>query len=320
MTRETVLITDYAWPDLTIEREIVEGAGLRLVSGPADPQSVESIAKLVRLYQPASVMTCWAMVDSVAVNASTNLRHVGRIGVGLDNIDVGACTARAVPVTNVPDYCVEEVSDHVLAFTLAWARGICHFDRDVRSGNWRPASAMLRRVRDLTIGVVGFGKIGQATARKFSALGCRVVSHTRNAHASADGLTFLGLDELLAQSDVVILHIPLTPETRHLMDRARITQMKEGSLLVNVSRGAIVDTTAVVDALVSGRLSGAALDVLEAEPTVPSILLDQVSSLLTPHVAFSSTASLAELRRRASEEAVRVLGGRKPLHQCNLID
>lgn len=320
MTQPTVLITDYAWPDLAIEREVIEGAGLRLVVGPPEPAPADRIAELVREHQPASILTCWARVDAVAVNASQSLRHVGRIGVGLDNIDVAACTARAVPVTNVPDYCVEEVSDHVLAFTLAWARGIVSFDREVRAGRWLPASAQLRRVADLTIGVLGHGPIGQATARKFAALGCRVLVHTRSELPRTSGAEPVALDELLSASDVVALHIPLTPQTRNLIDTARLARMKRGALLVNVSRGGIVDSAALAQALASGHLAGAGLDVLDSEPQVSPALLAQPTAMFTPHIAFSSTASLAELRRRAAEEAVRVLAGRSPHHLCNPMD
>lgn len=319
MAEPTVLITDFAWPDLAIERGVIEGAGMRLVAGAAQPAAAEEIARLVQEHQPQSILTCWARVSAVAIGASKQLRHVGRIGVGLDNIDVGACTTLGVPVTNVPDYCVEEVSDHVLAFTLAWARGIVAFDREVHAGRWQPARAQLRRVADLTVGVVGYGQIGQATARKFRAMGCRVLVHTRQARTAMSDVEFVALDRLLTDSDVVTLHIPLTEDTHRLIDSARLARMKKGAFLVNASRGGLVDTLALTDALQSGRLSGAGLDVLESEPRVPDALLACDQALLTPHVAFSSSASLAELRRRAAEEAVRILSGQKPLHLCNHI-
>lgn len=316
-SQPTVLITDYAWPDLHIERQIIEAAGLRMVAGPAQALPAEAVTALVQEHQPASILTCWARVDANAIAASSALRHVGRIGVGLDNIDVAACTARGVPVTNVPDYCVEEVSDHVLAMTLAWARGVLHFDREVRAGRWQPAGATLRRVADLTIGVMGHGRIGQATARKFSALGCRVLVHT--AHPPAGDPRFVALPHLLAQSDVLALHVPLTEQTRHIIHAQNLTLMKSGSFLVNASRGGLVDSAALADALASGQLSGAGLDVMDSEPEVPPALLAQPGVIFTPHVGFSSTASLAELRRRAAEQAVRVLSGQEPQHRCNPI-
>lgn len=315
----TILITDYAWPDLSIERQAIEGAGFRLAAGPSAPLPAEQITALAREHQPGSILTCWARVDAAAIQASANLRHVGRIGVGLDNIDVDACTARGVAVTNVPDYCVEEVSDHALAFTLAWARGIVTFDRAVHAGLWDPALARLRRVRQLVVGIIGLGRIGQATARKFSGLGCRVLAHTRTAPTRDTGAVPVALDTLLAQSDVVIVNVPLTPATRGLFDANRIAAMKPGALLVNVSRGPLVDTGAVIDALQRGHLGGAALDVLDTEPQVPPELLAQPGAVLTPHVAFSSDASLIELRQRAAEEAVRVLRGQAPQHPCNTL-
>lgn len=314
---DLVLITDYAWPDVAIERAVIEAAGLRLFAGPPEPLSAEQIEELVRQHQPASILTCWARVSAEAVHASAALRHVGRIGVGLDNIDVAACTARGIPVTNVPDYCVEEVSDHALAMTLAWARGVLHFDREIRAGRWQPASAKLRRVSELTVGVVGYGQIGSATVRKFRALGCQLLVHTAQPPADSDIARFVPLDELLADSDVVILHLPLLASTQHIIDADRLAKMKPGALLVNVSRGGLVQSDALGEALRSGHLSGAGLDVLESEPQVPAALADHPNTILTPHVAFSSTASLAELRRRAAEESVRVLAGQQPRHPCN---
>lgn len=316
---KTVLITDHAWPDLAIERAVIEGAGLRLVAGPATPASATAIAALVRESQPSSVLTCWAQVDANAIAASSALKHVGRIGVGLDNIDVAACTARGIPVTNVPDYCIDEVSDHAIGFALAWTRGIVGFDRAVRAGRWDPAQAKLRRISQLSVGIIGFGRIGQATARKFAAFGCRVLVHSVPGPAPAPGIEIVELDALLGECDIVVLHVPLLDSTRHLLDAQRIARMKAGALLVNVSRGGLVDTDAVVDALRSGHLGGVALDVLESEPDVPLALRQHEAALLTPHVAFSSDASLAELRRRASEEAVRAVHGQALQNTCNSV-
>lgn len=313
----TVLLTDYAWPDDAIERSIIESAGLHLISGPASPASPAEIEALVRQHRPAAILTCWAKVTVAAIAAAPELKIVARLGVGLDNIAVDAATARGVWVTNVPDYCVEEVSDHAVGFALAWTRGIVNYDREVRNGIWNPAGAQLRRLASLTCGIVGFGRMGRATARKLSAFGCRLLAHTLYPPDDVVSVQFVDLNSLLAQSDIVIVHAPLTEGTRHLIDRARLALMKPGGLLVNVSRGAVVDTEAVVEALRSGQLSAAALDVLESEPEVPPDLRSQPGALLTPHVAFSSDASLLELRRRAAEEVVRVLRGEPPQQPCN---
>lgn len=315
---DTVFLTDYAWPDDSVERTIIESAGMRLVSGPASPASAATIEALVREHRPAGILTCWAPVSAQAIEAAPDLKIVARLGVGLDNIAVDAATARSVPVTNVPDYCVEEVSDHAIGFALAWTRGLVQFDREVHAGRWVPADARLRRLASLTCGLIGYGRIGRATARKFAAFGCRVLAHDPFMPADAGSVEAASLEQLLAQSDIVVVHAPLTDGTYHLVDQERIALMKPGSLLINVSRGAIVDTDAVVEALQCGQLSAVALDVIESEPTVPSALLEQPGAMLTPHVAFSSDASLLELRRRAAEEVVRVLRGEAPLNPCNL--
>lgn len=314
----TILLTDYAWPDDSVEREIVESAGMRLVSGPAEPSSASEIEALVREHRPSAILTCWAQVSAAAIDASPDLKIVARLGVGLDNIAVDAATARNIVVTNVPDYCVEEVSDHAVGFALAWTRGLVHFDREVRAGRWVPADAKLRRLSALTCGLIGYGRIGRATARKLSAFGCRMMAYDPYMPKDAPGIEPASLEELLAQCDIVIVHAPLTEGTRHLVNRDRIALMRRGALLINVSRGAIVDTDAVIEALQSGQLSGAALDVLESEPAVPETLRTHPGAMMTPHVAFSSDASLLELRRRATEEAVRVLRGEAPHNPCNL--
>ncbi len=305
----TVLLTDYAWPDDRIERAVIERAGHRLVSGPSTPLTATDIEALVAAHDPQAIMTCWAEVSARAVQTAGDLRIVQRLGVGLDNIAVAAATARGSWVANVPDYCVPEVSDHAVALLLAWARGTVAFDRSVKSGSWNPAGARLRRVSDLVVGIVGHGRIGRSTAAKLGAFGCEVLVHSRS-----EGMP---LDALLERSDAVILHAPLTPDTHHLLDRDRIARMRRGAFLINVSRGALVDTSALLDALVFGHLAGAGLDVVEGEPAPPRALVERPDVIVTPHVAFSSDASLRELRQRGAEEVVRVLGGQPPLCPCN---
>ena len=313
-----VLITDYAWPDLSIERAIIEAAGFRLAAGSAAPGTASEIEALARDTNPASILTNWAPVTAAAIAAPTDLRHVGRLGVGLDNIDVAAATVRGALVTNVPDYCVEEVSDHAVALLLAWARGLVGFDAAVKAGVWAPAGARLHRVRDLTVGIVGLGRIGRRTAEKLTPFGVRLLAHNRGAlDTGGPAVEAAGLDDLLAASDVVIIHAPLNPDSHHLFDAARIARMRPGAFLINVSRGPIVDNDALIAALECGHLSGAGLDVVEGEPSPPAALAGRTDVIITPHVAFSSAASLAELRLRAAEEAVRVLRGKPALHPCN---
>ncbi|HEV7715050.1 MAG TPA: C-terminal binding protein, partial [Steroidobacteraceae bacterium] len=306
--RPVVFVTDYAWPDTEIERKVIEGAGFKLVAGPATPSSAAEIEALVQKHQPVGILTNWAPVTAKAIASSPGLRIVARLGVGLDNIAVEEATKRGIWVTNVPDYCFEEVSDHSVGMLLAFTRGLVHFDREVQAGRWEPATAKLKRMRTLTCGIVGFGRIGRSTAQKLAGFGTRVLAYTRSP-TPEPGVEFVSLEDLLKRSDAVIVHIPLTAESKHLINRERLALMRPGAFLINVSRGAVIDTEALIEALESGHLGGAALDVLENEPNVPPALLGKPNVILTPHTAFTSDASLTELRQWASEDVVRVLRG-----------
>jgi D-3-phosphoglycerate dehydrogenase len=312
-----VFQTDYAWPDDDIERDVIEAAGHRLITGPSAPLAAAEIEALVAAHDPQAILTCWAPVSADAIRLPADLRIVQRIGVGLDNIAVSAATARGAWVANVPDYCAGEVSDHAIALLLDWARGTVAFDRDVKAGRWNPAEAKLRRVSDLVVGIVGYGRIARLTIAKLRAFGCNLLVN-RAGDGLVQGAVSATLDELLRSSDVVILHAPLTPATHHLIDARSLARMRRGALLINVSRGGLVDTPALLAALEAGHLSGAGLDVIEGEPDPPRALVERSDVIVTPHVAFSSDASLAELRRRAAEEVVRVLRGDPPQHPCNM--
>lgn len=315
MTGEVVLLTDRPWPDDLVEREVLELAGFELVAGPAAVAAAEDITALVRTVQPAAIMTCWAPVTAAAISAAPGLQIVARMGVGLDNIDVQAARARGVVVTNVPDYCVDEVSDHAVAMVLNWTRGLHVADHRLRAGA-PPAPTRLRRLRTLTCGIIGYGRIGRATAGKLAAFGCRVLATSEHQPTDPGAARWVELDELLASCDVVILHAPLTSRTSGMIGAAQLSRMRPGGLLVNVSRGALVQTTAVAESLAAGQLAAAALDVWESEPVFPESLRDFDQVLLTPHTAYSSDVSLTELRVSAAQEVVRVLRGAPPLHPC----
>src|SRR6185312_14783482 len=239
---------DYAWRDLAIEAQIIERAGFRLVSGPPEPAPADAIAALAAEHQPAAIMTNWAPVSAAAIASSPPLRIVARLGVGLDNIAVAEATRRGIWVTNVPYDCTEEVSHHADAIPLGWARGLVHFDREVKAGRWEPASARLRRVRELTCGIIGLGRTGRRTAEKLRGFGVRLLGHARRPDPIA-GIEPTTLGDLLSRSDAVIVHLPLTEATRHLLDRERLALTKAGAVLINVSRGGVLDTQAVIEAL-----------------------------------------------------------------------
>jgi D-3-phosphoglycerate dehydrogenase len=225
----------------------------------------------------------------------------------------------------VPDYCVEEVSDHAIAALLAYARGIVHFDYEAKAGKWDPASANLKRIRNLTVGIIGFGRIGQATARKLSqGFGAKVLAYSpstlrihRDGEKISPGLSAASIATIQSQADAIVLHMPLTADNRYLINDSFLLALKRKPVIVNVSRGGLIDNAALIRALDKKLIGGAALDVIEGEPTPPPEILRRRDVIVTPHIAFSSDASLAELRQRCSEEVVRVLRGERPLHPCN---
>jgi phosphoglycerate dehydrogenase-like enzyme len=314
--RATVLLTDHPWEDLSLEESIFEEAGLAFVAGPSVALAQAEIDQLVSDCSPIAILTCWAVVSGRAI-ATPGLRIVARLGVGLDNIDVEAATAAGVSVTNVPDYCVGEVSDHAIALLLAHFRGIARLDRAVKRTGWPPNGEHLERISDLTIAIIGYGRIGRETGRKLQAFGCRILAASR-PNAPADGIAqFVDIASIQAEADVIILHAPLVEETRNIVNRTFLEGCKRAPLLINLSRGGLVDNDALLGALDTGQLRGAALDVVEGEPSPPPALLAREDVIATPHIAFASRASMLELRRRGCEEVVRALRGQPLAHLCN---
>jgi len=302
MSRERVLVMDYAWPDLSLETQILDDAGFDLISVVDDGRpAMELVADC------SAIMTCWALVPAELLQAGTRLRTVARFGVGTDNIDVKEARRLGLNVTYVPDYCMEEVSDHAVGLALAWFRGIVSLDRLIRSGDWNPSAAKLRRMSALTVGVWGYGRIGRRTAEKFAAFGCRVIAHDPFALPGPPA-ELVDLDQLLAQSDILTLHMPPSPDGPAVTAEI-LAKMRPDALLVNTARGGLVDNDALIAALESGTIAGAALDVVAGEPEIPATLVASSKTILTPHVAFSSRESVVELRRRTAEDVVRVLRG-----------
>jgi D-3-phosphoglycerate dehydrogenase len=234
------------------------------------------------------------------------LRVVATATVGFDHIDIDAAEEHGVAVVSVPDYCTQEVADHALALLLGLVRGVVALDLDVRRGGWDArAAGPLRTLAELRVGIVGLGRIGGALATRLLALGAEVWAHDV-LPVARDGLRFVELEELLAECDAVTLHVPLTRETRGLIGHTQIALMKPDALLVNTSRGAVVDVGAVLEALRAGRLGGAALDVLPQEPPLVAPLAPNL--VLTPHAAYYSEAAEERSARLAVARMREILG------------
>jgi phosphoglycerate dehydrogenase-like enzyme len=325
LSKLKVLHTDHPWPDVSIESEICAAAGYELVSAQIAAGKADEVDALVAQHNPAAIMTCWALVSEQAIKSPTRLDIVSRMGVGLDNINVAAATTRGAWVTNVPDYCFEEVSDHAIALLLNHWRGIDKFNREVKAGRWEPAKAQLKRVREMTVGVVGYGFIGSATVRKLSqGFGCRVLVNSRSLlkqHGAgfelAPNVSVADIATLQREADAIVLQLPLTTESQRMVDDRFLNACQRKPLLINVSRGGLIDNEALIRALDAGKISAAALDVVDGEPTPPRSVVDRSDVIVTPHIAFTSDAALNELRQRCAEEVVRVLKGELPKHPCN---
>jgi D-3-phosphoglycerate dehydrogenase len=308
MARFRVIVSDQVFPSVDVERDILAAIDADLV---VSDGTVEGLADLGRAAD--GILNTYLPIDAEQIAGLSRCRIIARYGIGVDNIDVAAAVRSGITVTNVPDYSVEEVTAHTLALILAVVRRLPAADRKVREGGWgliglRP----IPRVSTLTFGLVGFGRIGQRVARAIDALGARVIVHDPYLSARPDLPPLVSLEELVATSHVVSVHAPLTPDTRGLFDAARIGAMRPGSFLVNTSRGGLVVLEAVLDALRTGHLAGAALDVFEQEPLDMTRIEGVPNLLVTPHVAYYSEESLAESQRKAATQVVKVLSGEPP--------
>lgn len=314
-----VLITDHVWPSTDPEREVLEAGGAEVMVAPDGEE-----ATLIELARDAdAIMTCFAQVTENVVRAAERCIVIGRFGVGVDNIAVRTATELGIAVTYVPDYCVDEVSDHVMALLHAWNRKIALFDRSVKDRGWgsQPLTMRMMRLRGKTIGIVGFGRIGQAVAVKARAFGLNILAADPAVSAGiveSFGGSLVDLSTLLAESDFVSLHVPLTDETRNLIGTGELAAMKREAFLINAARGPLVDETALYDAIKGGDIAGAGLDVM-VENTPPSDhpLFSLENIIITPHVAFFSQESTLELEQRAAAEVVHVMHGEMPDNLVN---
>jgi glyoxylate reductase len=263
-------------------------------------------------------------VDGPLLEAAPSVRAVSNVAVGYDNIDVAACTARRIPVGNTPGVLTETTADFAFALLMGLARRVAEADAYVRAGKWRTWSPTLLLGADVhgtTLGIAGLGKIGAAVARRARGFGMRVLYVNRNARPELEaelGLWRVDKATLLAQSDFLSLHVPLTPETRHWLGRAELAAMKPGAMLINTARGTVVDQAALAEALASGHLGGAALDVTEPEPLpMDSPLLKLPNVLIAPHIASASHATRGRMASMAVDNLLAALDGRRPPHCVN---
>lgn len=315
MPRPIIAVTDSPFPSLDPVRQALRSLDPEIRM--ANSGSAEDIIAVA--HDADAVIVCYAQITGAVIGALTRCKVIGRTGLGVDNIDVPAARASDIVVTYVPDYCLREVSDHAMAMLLALARKIPFSNALVQSGRWEvPPIAPLRRIEGQVLGLIGFGNIPRALAPKAKVFGLAVIAHDPFA---ADGLFAtagverVSFDELLSRADFVSVHAPLMPTTRGLVNAAAFAKMKKGAFIINTARGPLIDEAALVDALDTGQLGGAALDVVTTEPLAKgSPLLGRDNVILTPHTAFYSVEALVELQTKCATDVARVLSGEKAVH------
>ncbi len=315
MPRPIIAVTDSVFPSLDPAKAALERVDPELRM--AKSKSAGDILAVAR--DADAILVTYAQLPGELLRALTRCKVIGRFGLGVDNIDIKTAAELGITVTYVPDYCMREVSDHTMALILALARKVPFSNKLVQSGRWEmPAVAPLRRIEGQVLGLLGFGNIPRALAPKAQAFGLKVIAHdpyvAKDAFASL-GVEGVSFDDLCARSDFISVHAPLMPATRGLVNAAAFAKMKKGALIVNTARGPLIDEGALVAALDSGHLGGAALDVVTIEPLPKdSALLNRDNVILTPHTAFYSVEALDELQTKCAADVARVLSGEKPVY------
>ena len=315
MARFLIAVTDSPFPSLDPAKAALARVDPELRM--AQSASAEDILAVAR--DADAILVTYAKLPGELLRQLTRCRAIGRFGLGVDNIDIPAAAALGISVNYVPDYCMQEVSDHAMALLLATARKVPLSDKLVQSGRWEvPPIVPIHRLSGRVLGLVGFGNIPRALAPKARAFGLRVVTHDPYVSpdvlsaAAVDGVSF---DRLLEMSDFVSIHAPLMPTTRGLFNADVFHKMKKGAVLINTARGPLVDEAALIAALDTGQLGGAALDVVTTEPlTKDSKLLGRDNVILTPHTAFYSVEALNELQTKCATDVARVLSGEPPVY------
>ncbi len=319
MAELKVVITDYQYETTANEERVISAAG-----GTLYPHQCKSEDEIIAVAHDAvGLLVQYRQITPRVLDALPQLRVISRYAVGVDNIDIAAASERGIYVANVPDYCQNEVSDHVIALLMAFSRKIIAANRFVKAGNWDYKQLKpIHSTSSSMIGFVGFGKITKNLAPKLKAIGFDLIAYaprTDQDTMAQYGVKKVEFNEIFLHSDFVSLHVPLNEQTRGLIGASQLAAMKPSAYLINIARGPVIDETALIDALREGEIAGAALDVTEKEPVNhdnPLLKMDNV--IITPHIAWYSEEAQAELQTRAAQNVASVLKGGTPAHCLNL--
>ena len=318
MNPPKVVITDHSFANIASEQAVVLAGGANLIV--AQCKSEDEV--IAAAEGAAALLVQWAPITERVLATLRSCKVVVRYGIGVDNIDLAAAKRLGVPVANVPDYCIDEVADHTLALALSLGRQLGATERRLRAGGWKiTPPAPMPAFRDMVFTTLGFGRIGRAVLDRARTFGFKLAAYDPllpdDVFLSA-GVRRVTLDEAFTGADLLSLHLPLIAATRHLVSADRLATMRPSTLLVNTSRGGLIDTRALAEGLRAGRLAGAGLDVYEEEPLpLTHPLLQCATAVLTSHTAWFSAASVQRLQRFAAEEAVRGVRGEPLKNQVN---
>jgi len=316
--RFKVVVTDYDFPSVEIERDILNRVNADLV----ELDNTEEKYLMEATQKADGILVQRAPITRRVIQNLEKCKIISRYAVGLDKIDLEAATEKGIFVTNVPDYCIQEVSDHTLALILCCARKIVPLDREVKRGIWEPQSAQgTPRLKGQVLGLIGFGNVARNLSVKAKAIGFGILAYDPYVKSPI----FLKykvkqstLEDLLKESDFISLHIPLTGETEKIIGAREFQMMKRTCFFINAARGKVVDQQALVEALKRGTIAGAGIDVMEKEPPDPmDSLLKLENVVVTPHVGYYSDVSEKELQRKAAEQVALILKGKMPKYVAN---
>lgn len=316
---KVVKTDDAILPSTTKDREVFDGLDVDFV----EATLLEEDELINHCADAFGLIVLRENITERVIRALPHCKVISRMGVGVENVDVAAATRAGIKVTNVPDANVDEVSSHALAMMLSLARNLPRFDAGIREGrySWRIDGQGLRRMSAMTLGLIGFGNIGRETARKAQVFGFKLMAYDPGLSDEAirsAGAQPATLDEIIQCADVLSLHVPLNPSTADILNAERIAAMKPGAILINVSRGGLVDEEALADALRSEHLRGAGFDAFRREPLEQdSPLLSAPNILLSPHGAHYSREAIAETSEKAFLNVAEMIRGRPPLYSIN---
>lgn len=307
-----VLLTDYEFEHLQYEEDVFAESGLDIEFIKAQCKTEEEVIEKAK--EADAILNQYAPISRKVIEALENVKIISRYGVGVNTIDLEAAQEKGITVANVPDYGMEEVSNHTLALLLSCARKVTLLNNEVKKGNWDfKASVPIHRFDKQTVAVLGFGRIPRRFIEKVKPLGFKLAAYdpfVSEADMAAAGVQKMGLDEIIREADFLSVHVPLIKDTYHLLNEERFNQMKKNAVVINTARGPIIDEKALAEALEKGIIAGAALDVTEEEPIgKDSPLLKMDNVIITPHSAWYSEEAMVELRQKAARNIIQVLSG-----------